>query len=101
MSDILSPVKNSFYDSDTIDLVTRESEISSNKHRGISLFAFLIHFLCKRSSFWSSSDWHCFSLKVKSFGTFQIGEFEMFLNIYINMHLTHMILYCYGCEMDL
>ena len=25
----------------------------------------------------------------------------MFLNIYINAHLTHMILYCYGRETDL
>ena len=73
MPNILSPVKNSFYSSNTIDPVNitvellENQKISSDKRRGISVFVFLIHFLGGRSSFWSSSNWHCFSLKVKSF----------------------------------
>ena len=73
MPNILSAVKTSFYNSDTVDPVNMSVEllenkkISSDKCRGISVFAFIIHFLGKRSSFWSSSNWHCFSLKVKSF----------------------------------
>ena len=73
MPNILSAVKNLLYNSDTVDPVNMSVEllenkkISSNKRIGISILAFLIHFLGKRSSFWSSSNWHCFSLKVKSF----------------------------------
>ena len=73
MPNILSTVKNSFYNLDTIDLVditvelSKNQKISSDKHRGISVFLFLIHFSGGRSSFWSSSNCHCFSLKAKSF----------------------------------
>ena len=72
MPNILSPVKNSFYNPYTIDPVNITGElpenqkISSDKHRGISVFAFLIHFW-ESSSFLSSSNWHYFSLKFKSF----------------------------------
>ena len=73
MRNILSPVKNSFYNLGTIDPVDitdelhKNQKISSDKQRGISAFAFLIQFLGGRSSFWSCSNWYCFSLKVKSF----------------------------------
>ena len=73
MPSILSAVKNSFYNSDFVDAVNMSVEllenknISRDKRRGIYVLAFLIHFLGKRSSFWSNSNWHCFSLKVKSF----------------------------------
>ena len=73
MPNILSAVKNLLYNSDTVDPINMSVEllenkkISSNKCRGISALAFLIHFLGKSSSFWSSLNWHCFSLKVKSF----------------------------------
>ena len=73
MPNILSAVKNLLYNSDTVDPVNMSVEllenkkISSNKRKGISILAFLIHFLGKKSSFWSSSNWHCFFLKVKSF----------------------------------
>ena len=81
MLNISSPVKNSFYNSDTIDPVNitvelpENQKISSDKHRGISVFAFLIHFW-ESSSFWSSSNWHCFSLKFKSF--WYSSNFECF-----------------------
>ena len=65
MPNILSVVKNSFDNSDTVDPVNMSVELLENKT--ISSDAFLIHFLGKRSSFWSSSNWHCFSLKVKPF----------------------------------
>ena len=70
MPNILSAVKNSFYNSGTVDPVNMSVEllenqkISSDKRRAISVLAFLIYFLGKRSSVWSSSNWHCFSLKV-------------------------------------
>ena len=73
MRNTLSPVKNSFYNLDTIDPVDitvelpKNQKISIDKQRGIYAFAFLIQFLGGRSSFWSCSNWHCFSLKVKSF----------------------------------
>ena len=39
--------------------------------------------------------------KLNLFGPVLIGEFGMFLiNICINTHLTHKVLYCYGCERD-
>ena len=70
---MLSPVKNSFYNLDTIDPVDitdelpKNQKISSDKQSSISVFAFLIQFLDGRLSLWSCSNWHCFSLKVKSF----------------------------------
>ena len=62
MLNILSSIKNSFYGSATIypaDITVElpeNQEISSDKHRGISVFVFLIHFLSQSSSFWSSSN---------------------------------------------
>ena len=60
MPSILSPVKNLFHNVDTNDPVDITNElaenqkISSDKHRGFSVFLFLIHFLDGRSSFWFS-----------------------------------------------
>ena len=60
MPNILCSVKNSIYNSVTIDPVNitvdllENQKISSDKFGGISVFAFLTHFLGKRSSFWSS-----------------------------------------------
>ena len=56
MPNILSAVKNSFYNSGTVDPVNMSVEllenqkISSDKRRAISVLAFLIYFLGKRSS---------------------------------------------------
>ena len=57
MPNILYSVKNSIYNSGTIDPVNitvellENQKISSDKFGGISVFAFLTHFLGKRSSF--------------------------------------------------
>ena len=73
MPNILPLAKNLFYNLDTTDYVDitvdlpENKNISSDKHKSISVFVFLIHFLGGRSSFWSSSNWYHFYLKVQSF----------------------------------
>ena len=53
MPNILSAVKNSFYNSDTVDPINisvdllENKKTSSDKRRGISVLAFLIHFLVR------------------------------------------------------
>ena len=62
MPNILSLVTNSFYNLDAIEPagITAEllenQKISSDKHRGISVFLFLINFSDGRSSYWSGSN---------------------------------------------
>ena len=73
MPNILSPVKNSFYNLDTIGPIDitielpENQKISSDKHKSVSVFLFLIHFSGGNPSFLSSSNWYCFSLTVKLF----------------------------------
>ena len=73
MQNILSLAKNLVYNLDTIEPVDITDELPKNqkmfsdKQGDVSVFGFLIQFLGGRSSFWSCSNWHCFSLIVKSF----------------------------------
>ena len=106
MLNILSPIKNSFYSSGTIypaDITVElpeNQEISRDKHRGISVFVFLIHFLSRRSSYGLVQTSIVYFWNLNLFRRVEISEFEMLLNIYINAYLTHMILHCYGFERD-
>ena len=88
MRNILSQVKNSFYNLDAIAPVDitvelpKNQKISSDKQKGVSVFTFLIQIWGGRSAFGLVQSgivslWNLF-------GTVKIYEFGIVLNIYIN-----------------
>ena len=107
MPNILSPVKNSFYNLDTIEtlLILQLSNPRIRKFSMISKEVFLLlRFLF---NFWLGD--HHFGLvqiaivslwKLNLFGTVQIGESEYFWIFILITHLINMILYCYRCGKD-
>ena len=104
---VISSSYEFIYNLDDIDPVgitvelPENQKISSDKHRGISWFFCSFH-IFRTVGFYIGlvqtnivPPW-----KLNIFGKVPIGEFVTFLNIYTNTHLTHLILYWYGCERD-